>query len=142
MFVYNLTKKYGLSWLFDLFGQKLDDTQHANFQSLQDQKTELETLASDYMAQEQWKDTATAYGINLEEASKDLPLQESPCHDDYYTTVEKERYEHPKPSLNTCESWGIRWQKGHLLGQGSFGSVRVVILLCLTFVFCLVVFVH
>lgn len=85
---------------------------------------ELELIASDCMNEAQFMDNAAAFGISSDKlvASYDLPLQDSPFDDEYYNSSEREQLELPKP-LPQIPNHCIRWQKGYLLGTGSFGSV-------------------
>jgi hypothetical protein len=70
---------------------------------------------------------SSVYGIQLSKDPVDVPRQEQvEFDDDYFTSIEKAKYEYPKPvpQPGGRQALPFKYQQGGLLGRGSFGCVR------------------
>jgi hypothetical protein len=70
---------------------------------------------------------SSVYGIQLSKDPVDVPRQEQvEFDDDYFTSLEKAKYEFPKPvpQPGGRQALPFKYQQGGLLGRGSFGCVR------------------
>lgn len=86
----------------------------------------LEAVANEYMHKQSLDFYSNVYGFQLSKDPVDVPRQEqSEFDDDYFTSVEKAKYEYPKPmpQPGECQGLPFKWQQGGLLGRGSFGCV-------------------
>lgn len=88
----------------------------------------LEALANEYMQAQSLDYYSSVYGMKLSKEPVDVPRQEQiEFDDDYFTTLEKAKYEYPKPLPRSGERRSLQftWQQGGLLGRGSYGCVCI-----------------